>query len=86
MGGVFRILLVLGFVVKFWWLLLLLLVVAGAGFGLWGVVMRQDAERERHHRAQGALAARADRQHAWALVGDERGTYGDYRPDVYPTG
>jgi UPF0716 family protein affecting phage T7 exclusion len=47
MGGLLRVLLVLGFVVKFWWLLLLLLVVAAAGFGLWGVATRQDTELER---------------------------------------
>jgi hypothetical protein len=27
-----------------------------------------------------ALVARADQQHAWALAGDERGTYGRYTP------
>jgi hypothetical protein len=51
MGGLLRVLLVLGFVVKFWWLILPVLVVAAAGFGLWGVVTRQDAELEGQHRA-----------------------------------
>jgi hypothetical protein len=28
-----------------------------------------------------ALVAQADQQHAWVLGGDDRGIYGDYRPD-----
>jgi hypothetical protein len=63
-----------------WWLILLMLVFAVAGFGLWCVMTRQDAERERRHRAQRALAARADQQHAWVLDGDDRGLYGRYPP------
>jgi hypothetical protein len=80
MGGVFRILLVLGFVVKFWWLLLLVLAFAAAGFGLWCVTTRQDAKLERKHRQRAALVARADQQHAWILAGDDRGLYGEYPP------
>jgi hypothetical protein len=80
MGGLLRVLLVLGFVVKFWWLILLMLVVAAAGVGLWGVVTRQDAELEGQHRDQRALAGRADEQHAWVLAGDDRGMYGQYPP------
>jgi UPF0716 family protein affecting phage T7 exclusion len=80
MGGLLRILLVLGFVVKFWWLILLMLVAAAAGFGLWGVVTRWDAWLERQHREQAALAARADEQHTWVLAGDDRGVHGDYPP------
>jgi hypothetical protein len=86
MGGLLRVLLVFGFLLKFWWLILLVLVVAAAGFGLWCVMTRQDAELERQHRAQRTLAARADQQHAWVLAGDDRGVYGDYRPEVYPSG
>jgi hypothetical protein len=33
-----------------------------------------------------AIIARADQQHAWVLAGDDRGIYGDYRPEVYPSG
>ena len=36
--------------------------------------------------ALAAVAARADQQHAWVLAGDDRGTYNEYRPEVYPTG
>jgi hypothetical protein len=85
MGGLLRILLMLGFVVKFWWLFLLLLVFAAAGFGLWGVMTRQDAELERQHRAQRDLAARADQQHAWILAGDDRDAYGEYPPAAIVT-
>jgi hypothetical protein len=28
-------------------------------------------------RRQAAVAKRADRQHAWVMAGDERGTYGE---------
>lgn len=48
---------------------------------------RQDAEIERQHREQRALAARADEQHAQIMAGDDRGTYGEYPPvEIYPTG
>jgi hypothetical protein len=80
MGGLLRILLLLGFVVKFWWLILLVLAVVGAGFLLWGVLTRQDAELDRQRREQSALAARADEQHAWVLADDDRGTFGQYPP------
>ena len=30
-----------------------------------------------------ALVARADQQHAWVLAGDDRGVYGDYRPEGF---
>jgi hypothetical protein len=80
MGGLLRILLMLGFVVKLWWLILLMFAIAAAGLWLWGVVTRQDAAVERQQREQAALAARADRQHAWVLAGDDRGVHGDYPP------
>jgi hypothetical protein len=78
MGGLFRLLLLVGFVVKFWWLILLLSAVAAAGFWLWCVVTRQDAELERQHREHVALVARGDEQQAWVLAGDDRGIYGEY--------
>jgi hypothetical protein len=70
MGGLLRILLLLGFVVKFWSLILLVLAVAAAG--CW--------QLERQRREQRALIARADEQHAWVLAGDDRGVYGLYPP------
>ncbi len=86
MGGLFRILLRLGFVVKFWWLLLLLSSFAAAGVAVWFCRMHHTTAIERRHPAQRAIVARADQQHAWTLAGDDRGVYGDYRPEVYPTG
>jgi hypothetical protein len=35
--------------------------------------------------ARAAIIARAGEQHA-ILAGDDRGMYGAYRPEVYPTG
>jgi hypothetical protein len=80
MGGLLRVLLTLGFVVKFWWLILLILVAVAAGFALWGVVTRQDAKFERQQRRRAALVARADEQHGQILAGDDRGLYGEYPP------
>jgi hypothetical protein len=36
--------------------------------------------------ARAAIIARAGEQHAQILAGDDRGMYGDYRPEVYPSG
>jgi hypothetical protein len=80
MGGLLRILLMLGFVVKFWWLILLVMAVAAAGCWLWIILTRKDAEFDRQNREQRALIARADQQHAWILAGDDRGVYGSYPP------
>lgn len=81
MGGLIRLLLLVGFIVKFWWLILLMMVVVVAGFWLWGVVTRQAAELERQNREHTALVARADEQHAWVLAGDDRGVYGEHAPE-----
>ena len=81
MGGLIRLLLLVGFIVKFWWLILLVLVVVAAGFWLSGVVTRLDAKLERQNREHAALVARADEQHAWVLAGDDRGADGEHTPD-----
>jgi hypothetical protein len=81
MGGLIRLLLLVGFIVKFWWLILLMMVVVATGVWLWGVVTRQDAELERQNREHAALVARADEQHAWVLAGDDRGVYGEHAPE-----
>jgi hypothetical protein len=81
MGGLTRLLLLVGFIVKFWWLILLVVVVVAAGFWLWGVLTRQDAELERQNREHAALVARADEQHAHVLAGDDHGVYGEYIPE-----
>ena len=75
--GIFRVLVLIGFVVKFWWLVLLLL--GALAVGWWALVVwtRHDDELERRRRAQAAIVARADEQHAWVLDGDDRGVYGE---------
>jgi hypothetical protein len=80
MGGVFRILLVVGLVAKFWPLILAALVVVVAACLGWWSCKQSDAADERECREHAALVARADQQHAWVLAGDDRGTYGDYPP------
>ncbi len=35
------------------------------------------------HEERAALVHRADQQHAWVLAGDDRGVYGDYRPQSF---
>jgi hypothetical protein len=81
--GLFRILLLLGFVIKFWWLILAALVVVVAACLGWWSCKRSDAELERMRREHAALIARADQQHAWVLAGDDRGIYGDYWPKQF---
>jgi hypothetical protein len=79
-GGVFVLLIVVGFIVKFW---VYIVAVLGALvlFGLlWWLVSSWDRRAEARARAQAAIAARADQQHAWVLAGDDRGIYGDYKP------
>ncbi|MEW5810877.1 MAG: hypothetical protein AB1925_15645 [Actinomycetota bacterium] len=57
------------------WLWWLLAAASLAAAGLW-IRGRLDAFRAE----QAAIAARADQQHAWALAGDSRGTYGAFPP------
>jgi hypothetical protein len=80
MRAVFVVLLVVGFVVKFWWLILVALAVAVAGWLAWCVCKQTDAAVDRTRREHAALVARADQQHAWVLASDDRGIYGDYPP------
>jgi hypothetical protein len=56
------------------------LVVAAAGVAVWVGRMHLTYELERRRRAQAAIVARADQQHAWVLAGDDRGIYGEYPP------
>ena len=45
----------------------------------WLAHRQRVAEREAEH---AAIAARADRQHAWVFSGDDRGVYGAYPPAI----
>jgi hypothetical protein len=78
MGGLFRVLLLLGFVITFWWVLLLVLAAVVACWLALVVWTRHDAELERRRRADAAIVARAGQQHALMLAGDDRGIYGEY--------
>jgi len=85
-GAAFVLLIFVGAIVKLWaWIAAVLGGLMVFGLLLWltfSLERRSDAEYER----RAALVARADQQHAWVLAGDDRGVYGEYRPEVYPTG
>jgi|HubBroStandDraft_3_1064219.scaffolds.fasta_scaffold1977192_1 hypothetical protein len=78
--GYIRVLLLLGFVVKFWWLILAVLVVLVVSAAAWVGRMHLSYAVERTRREHAALVARANQQHAWILAGDDRGVYGEYTP------
>ena len=80
MGALFRVLLVVGFVAKFWWCILLVLGVIVLGVVLWWWSIRMGDRDDAEHTQRAALVARADQQHAWVLAGNDRGIYGDYAP------
>lgn len=44
------------------------------------IVRGYRADRARLRATRDAVASRADEQHGWTSVGDERGTYGQYPP------
>lgn len=70
------VLMALAFIIKFWWVFVaagvLRLVVP------WLLAMQAAAEAaiEAADAEELAMVHRADQQHAWALAGDPRGTYG----------
>jgi hypothetical protein len=80
LGAGFVLLIVIGFIAKFWaWILAVLGALMVFGLLLWltlYVERRADAREE----MRAALAARADQQHAWVLAGDDRGVYGEFPP------
>ena len=87
MGGLFRILLLVGIIAKFWWVIPAVLAAALLLVGLWKFTgwldRRLEAWEIKRRIAADELAAiarRADRQHAQVLAGDDRGIYGDYAP------
>jgi len=55
------------------------------GLLLWAAFYAARRADAREH-ARMAIVARADQQHRMVLAGDDRGVYGEYRPEVYPTG
>ena len=76
LGQLIGVLLLVGFLIKYWWLVALVLAAVAVwkfGPGWWRQYQVSVAAEERH---LAAIAARADEQHAWVLAGDPRGTYG----------
>jgi hypothetical protein len=83
MGGLFRVLLLVGFVAKFWWLILAAVGVVALFVGLAWLAFCAAVRIDARHEERAALVARADQQHASVLAGDDRGVYGDYRPQSF---
>jgi hypothetical protein len=68
-------------VVKFFWLLVALAVAAVVGRLIGAALARHDDRDAWRRRRDAELCARADRQHAAVLAGDElHGVYGEYAP------
>jgi uncharacterized membrane protein len=83
LGQFVGILLLIGFVCAyFWWIVVIAAVAALAwmavrAFRSIEAIEAEDARRARAEaRRRAAVARRADQQHRWALVGDDRGVYG----------
>lgn len=82
-GSLFFALVFVGAIVKFFWVIAAVLG-AIVLFGLvWWLPSRAADRADERCKKRAALVARADAQHAWVLAGDERGTYGKYRPRGY---
>jgi ABC-type Fe3+-siderophore transport system permease subunit len=79
-GGAFVLLIFVGAIVKFWvWIAVAFGAAVVFGVLLWlafYAARRVDARED----ARLATVARADRQHAWVLAGDDRGVYGEHIP------
>jgi hypothetical protein len=79
-GGAFALLIFVGAIVKFWvWIAVAFGATVVFGLLLWlafYAARRVDARED----ARLAIVARADRQHAWVLAGDDRGVYGEHIP------
>lgn len=80
MFGLFRVMLLVALVAKFWWVILAALGAVGLFVGLLRLAFYAAGRVDARHEERAVLVARADQQHAWVLAGDDRGTYGDYPP------
>jgi ABC-type Fe3+-siderophore transport system permease subunit len=85
LGAGFVLLIFVGLVVKFWLWILAGIAAVAACVLVFYLVHRSDKRRAAELEYVAAIAVRADQQHAWTLAGDDRGTYGDYRRQIYPT-
>jgi MFS family permease len=78
---VILVLLAAAFLAHFGWLLAAFTAAAALGRLIGGWLARRDDRAAGRRRRDAELAARADRQHAAVLAGDELvGVYGDYAP------
>ena len=73
-----------GVVGHFAWLLALFAAAATVGRLVGGILARADDRQLERRRRAAEIRARADRQHAAVLAGDDRGVYGDYPPAAAP--
>jgi hypothetical protein len=86
LGAGFVLLIFIGFIAKFWvYIVGVLAALALVGL-LWWWASHMDRRAKARENTRLAIVARADQQHAWVLAGDDRGIYGDYRPEFYPSG
>ncbi|HTZ16256.1 MAG TPA: hypothetical protein VMC78_22015 [Mycobacterium sp.] len=85
LGAACVLLIFIGAIVKFWvWIAAVLGGLMVFGLLLWLTsYLERRADTKYEKRAE--LVARADQQHAWVLAGDERGTYGEYTPQGWPS-
>jgi hypothetical protein len=79
-GGAFVLLIFVGAIVKFWvWIAVAFGAAVVFGLLLWAAFYAARRVDAREHACL-AIVARADRQHAWVLAGDDRGLHGDDPP------
>lgn len=62
-----------------WQILTTVGIIAAIALLTWIIIEIANALARRYD-ARAAILARADQQHAWAMAGDDRGTYGTYTP------
>lgn len=70
------------FVSKFFWLLVAVAVTVIGGRLIGGWLARRDDQQLAARAYEAQVCARADRQHAAVLAGDESGVYGEYPPET----
>ena len=68
---------VVALVAAYWWVILAVLAIAIGASLTWWIYTQEFARFEQSGNHRIALVALADQQHAWVLVGDDRGAYDD---------
>ncbi len=77
---VLGILLVVGFVVRFWVLILAVVIIAVAVWLIHESGLERQARRDLEEQRRADLRSRADAEHQAFLRGERRGLYGQYEP------